>query len=420
MTASTASSSNPVVHAVSAPRVLVGEEFVGPATIRVDTGVVREVVPGLVDPAEGIRLHDGFLTAGLIDLQVNGWHGVDFAEASPRDWRTVSQRLPSAGVTAYAPTFITAAVRQLADSLDRTFDARQAQESAQSPLGGHGEPGEHGLADGGPAGQARILGAHLEGPFISRLRAGAHNRSLMVDPGPAELAELLGSAQRRAALLIVTLAPERDGALDAIAALASAGVLVSLGHTDVDGHRAAVAADAGARMVTHLFNAMPGLDHRSPSLVGWALSDPRMYLGLIADLQHTHPDVVRLVLRAAPERVVLVTDAVAAAGLPPGQYRLGGGQVTTTRDDPLPRRPDGVLAGSVLHLDQAIRNVVGLGVPVEHAMLAATRNPADAVGRADLGRLAPGSKADLVWWSDEMEVRQVWVGGRACLPAPTG
>jgi N-acetylglucosamine-6-phosphate deacetylase len=340
------------------------------------------------------------VTAGLVDVQVNGAFGVDFARATPNDWVTVSRRLPATGVTAYVPTFITAPVSELGVSLDRTSAAQRAQAAT------------------GP--QARILGAHLEGPFISELRAGAHDAGLMVDPGPAQLAELLATAERRAVLRIVTLAPERAGALDAIRALAAAGILVSLGHTDADGACASHAADAGARFVTHLFNAMRGLDHRVSSLAGRVLADPRFHVGLIADLHHVDPDLVSLVLRAAPDRAVLVTDAVAAAGLPPGRYQLGGAEVTTTREDPLPRRSDGVLAGSVLRLDEAVRNVAGRGVPLEHAMLAASRNPADALGRTDLGRIEHGALADLVWWSDELEVRQVWVGGHPCLPSPTG
>jgi len=382
------------VQAISARRVLVGDSFVGPVTIEVHDGVIAEVRPGRT--GGGRRdLDGGFLTAGLVDLQVNGCFGVDFAHATADQWLTVSRRMATTGVTGYLPTFITAPVSELGVSLDRVSAAQRAQHRTVA--------------------QARILGAHLEGPFLSTVRAGTHDPSLMGDPGSAELASLLGTAQRRAALRMVTLAPERATALEAIRRLADEGVLVSLGHTDADGARGTEAADAGARFVTHLFNAMPPLDHRRPTLAGRVLSDPRFRLGLIADLHHVDADMLRMVLRLAPQRAVLVTDAVAAAGLPPGRYQLGGVEVATTVADPLPRRADGVLAGSVLRLDQAVRNVAGLGISPEHALLAATRNPADALARPDLGRVEPGALADLVWWSDDLEVREVWVGGQPCL-----
>jgi N-acetylglucosamine-6-phosphate deacetylase len=210
---------------------------------------------------------------------------------------------------------------------------------------------------------------------------------------------------------MVTLAPERTGALAATRRLATAGVVVSLGHSDATAAQTAAAADAGARMVTHLFNAQRALHHREPGLPGLALSDDRFTLGLIADLHHVAAAVVRLVFRAAGERVALVTDATAAAGMPPGRYELGGGPVVVEPDDHVPRLPDGTIAGSSLRLDAAVRHVVSVGVDPATALLSATRVPADLLGRDDLGRLAPGACADLVWWDDDLVPRRTWVGG---------
>ena len=387
------------MQAIHAPRALLDRSFVGPVTIEVDEDVIAEVSTGPHRRPRGgdTWLDDGFLTAGLVDVQINGSYGVDFAAADARQWQMVSRRLTATGATAYLPTFITAPIADLQGCLDRTFAAQQAQQA-------------HGLA------QARILGAHLEGPFLSKRRTGAHDATLMIDPGPGDLDRLLDSPQRRTALRLVTLAPERPFAVEAIGTLTSAGVIVSVGHSDADADCATRAAAAGATFVTHLFNAMADLDHRAPTLAARVLADDRFRLGLVADLAHVDADLLRLVLAAAADRVVLVTDAVAAAGLAPGTYKLAETTVTTTSGDPLPRRPDGVLAGSVLSLDKAVRNLVGLGVSVEESVLAASRNPADALRRADLGRLRPGAKADLVWWSDDLEVKQVWVGGRQCLP----
>ena len=220
-------------------------------------------------------------------------------------------------------------------------------------------------------------------------------------------------------LRIHTLAPERAGGLDAVRRLAEAGVLVSVGHSDATAAQTEAAADAGARLVTHLFNAMRPLHHREPGIIGQGLTDPRLTCGLIADLHHVAAPVCRLAFAAAPGRIVLVTDAVAAAGMPPGTYDLGGQQVSV---DPLglPRRPDGTIAGSGLRLDAAIANVVAAGVDLRSAVDAASRLPADILGRPDLGRIAPAATADLVWLGDDLSARASWLAGRPAFGALPG
>jgi N-acetylglucosamine-6-phosphate deacetylase len=169
-------------------------------------------------------------------------------------------------------------------------------------------------------------------------------------------------------------------------------------------------------MVTHLFNAQRPLGHHEPGVPGSALADARYTLGLVADLRHVAPEIVQVVFRAAGGRVALVTDATAAAGMPPGAFELGGSPVVVRDGDGVPRRPDGTIAGSVLRLDAAVRNVVALGVEPAAALEAASRVPADAIGRPDVGRIAPGAAADLVWFDDELVPRRVWVGGREVEP----
>lgn len=165
-------------------------------------------------------------------------------------------------------------------------------------------------------------------------------------------------------------------------------------------------------MVTHLFNAMRPMHHREPGLAGVALTDDRPAVGLICDLHHVAPSMCALAFRAAPGRVVLVTDAIAAAGAPPGQYQLGGETVLASTPDQPPRRTDGTIAGSSLTLDRAVRNAVSCGVDAASALEAATGAPARALGRADIGVLAPGAHADLVWWSADLHVRRTWIAGR--------
>jgi N-acetylglucosamine-6-phosphate deacetylase len=311
---------------------------------------------------------------------------VDLVDADAEQWAAVCRRLPETGVTAFMPTFITAPVHELAAALRRTAA----------------------LLPGLPASGARVLGVHVEGPFLSPRRRGAHNPDWLCDPSTDAVEELLAAAP--GLLRIHTLAPELPGALAAIRRLTAAGVLVSVGHSNATAAEVEAAADAGARMVTHLFNAQRPLHHREPGVVGQALVDPRLTSGLIADLTHVVGPVCRLAFQAAPGRIVLITDAVAAAGMPPGRYVLGGQEVSVDGGGP-PLRADGTIAGSGLRLDDAVANVVAEGVDLMTALDAATRLPADLIGRPDLGRIAPGAAADLVWLADDLRTRATWVGG---------
>jgi len=375
------------VHVIGAPRVVADSVPLGPACVAVSDGVILGVAAGEtyggVPP--DVVLPSGVLVPGLVDMQINGCFGVDFVAADPAGWAEVSARLPETGVTSFVPTFITAPVPDLVAGLRRTA-------ALPADLGG-----------------ARVLGVHVEGPFLSPDRHGAHDPALLRDPTPEAVDALIEAAP--GLLRMHTLAPERPGALAAIRRLVDAGVLVSVGHSDATAEQTEAAADAGARLVTHLFNAMRPLHHREPGVVGQGLADPRLTCGLIADLHHVAAPICRLAFAAAPGRIVLVTDAVAAAGMPPGTYDLGGQQVSV---DPLglPRRPDGTIAGSGLRLDAAIANVVAAGVDLRSAVDAASRLPADILGRPDLGRIEAGGTADLVWLGDDLSARATWLAGR--------
>ena len=253
-----------------------------------------------------------------------------------------------------------------------------------------------------------MLGIHLEGPFLSERRRGAHNAAYLRDPDPDAVDALLDAAP--GLVRIVTLAPERRGGLDAVRRLVEAGVLVSVGHSDALGEQVYAAADAGARMVTHLFNAQRPLHHREPGVVGAALSDQRLTAGLIVDLHHVNAEACRIAFASAPGRIVLVTDAAAPAGMPPGRYELGGEPVVLEPGQP-PLREDGTIAGSSLALDEGVANAVGIGIDLLTAVEAATRIPADLVGRADLGRIEPGARADLVWLGEDLRAASTWIKG---------
>jgi N-acetylglucosamine-6-phosphate deacetylase len=375
---------------LTAPRLITGTAGAGvlsPGYVAVSGGRVTQAGPGRPPRAAGVELSRGLLVPGFVDLQVNGYYGEEFATADAAGWATVVSRLPATGTTAFLPTIITAPAGRLAASL----------RAARTVLPG--------LPPG-----ARVLGLHLEGPFISPRRKGAHNAEWITDPAPAAVADLLAAGA--GLLRLVTLAPERAGAIAAITRLTEAGVLVSVGHSDATAAQVAAAAAAGARMVTHLFNAQRPMHHREPGVPGQALADPRLTSGLIADLQHVAAEVCLVAFAAAPGRICLVTDAAACAGMPPGRYLLGGEPILLPDGDGVPPvRADGTLAGSALRMDTAVANMVAAGAGLADAVAAASRIPADLIGRPDLGRISPGAAADLVWLDDDLRTLAAWVGG---------
>ena len=373
---------------ITAPRILLADELVAPGWVQLERSGIVAAGWGSPPDTPTTELRDGVLSPGLIDIQINGAFGHDFAEADADAWAHVATRLPETGVTAFAPTIITAPVPKLADALARYHRLRPAVDT----LGG-----------------ARTLGMHCEGPFLAAERRGAHREDLLCDPSPNHIDTLLDAAQGDLAYL--TLAPERTGALDAVRQLMAAEVGVALGHSDATDGQVRAAVDAGASLITHLFNAQRPLHHREPGVVGAALAEPRLTAGLIADLHHVAPTAVRVAFAAAAGRLALVTDAVAAMGMPAGSYELGGQRVTVTEDSP-PIREDGTLAGSVLRLDEAVGNCVRCGIDPAAALTAATRVPADALGRSDVGRLRPGARADLVWLDGQWRTAATWVAGR--------
>ena len=346
--------------------------------------VAGELVPGDVAVVDGIVTAvglagrgTGVATPGFVDLHIHGFGGVDFATADPAAYRRAGEALLETGVTAFQPTFVTAPVDELAASL------REIPHERIGP---------------------RVLGCHLEGPFVSAARLGLHPAGARLDPDPDVLDRLLAAGP----VTHVTIAPELPGAAEAIATLVARGIVVSCGHTDATAAEAHAAFDAGATLVTHLYNAMRPFRHRDPGIVGAALARDDVAVELILDGIHMADDAARVAWRAAAGRLVLVTDALAAAGVGDGRWRLGAVEVTVV--DGVARGDDGVLAGSVLTLPQAIRNLVALGAPLEQAVDAATRVPASVARRPDLGRLEPGAPADLVVLDDNLEVRTVLVG----------
>lgn len=417
--------------------MLIAASSIVPATATAD-GLSPNVAPGYVAVADGriievgsgppprhpdIELTSGFLLPGLIDLQVNGYFGVELGDADPVGWAEVVRRLPETGTTAFLPTFITSPVDALVAALRATAEFAPALTGPAltgPALTGTALTGRAaevaGAAD--PNG-ARVLGVHLEGPFIAASRRGAHNPAWIISPDPGTIDALLAAGS--GLVRVVTLAPEIEGAMAAIEQLTAAGVIVSIGHSDATAAQVAAAAAAGARMVTHLFNGQRPLHHREPGVVGQALTDTRLACGLIADMHHVAGPVAGLAFKAAPGRIFLVTDAAASAGMAHGRYVLGGEPIDMAGAEGTPPvRADGTLAGSALRMDAAIANMVAVGIALPDAVAAATRIPADLIGRGDLGRIGVSAAADLTWLHDDLTTAATWVSGRQVYGPPLG
>jgi N-acetylglucosamine-6-phosphate deacetylase len=408
-------------HGGSGGRSKYGTVGAGAERSVVDAPIIREVVPvvGGGSPAAGggaaVAIGDvagrvtrldatGLLVApGFIDLQINGAAGVDLS-TEPERMAEVAAALPRWGVTAWLPTVVTGppGVRWRALA---AFDALASDASSVAASG---------TAPGNPPGaapRAVPLGLHLEGPFLAPERKGAHDPAHLAAPAIDVVADEGWS--RDAGVAAVTLAPELPGALEVVRELVARGVVVSAGHSSATAAEATAAIDAGVTYVTHLFNAMAPLHHREPGLVGVALSDDRVRVGVIADGLHVDPAVVALAARALGRRLSLVTDAVAALGAPPGPVALGPFSADVSPDDGAVRLRDGTLAGSTLALDRAVRNVVSYaGLPLADAVRAVTATPAAVLGLADRGVVEPGAVGDLVLLTPEGEVVATVVGGR--------
>jgi N-acetylglucosamine-6-phosphate deacetylase len=376
------------VEILAAPRLLLGQELVAPGWVAVDGPRIVAAGAGRPPAAPRVVLPAGTLAPGFVDAQLNGGFGVDLATADATGWRRLAATLPRTGVTAFVPTVLSAPIPAQVRLLHR-YRALRSQLDA--------------------AGGARSLGVHLEGPFLAPARRGAHRREHLRDPDPTAVQTLLDAGGSD--LAYVTLAPELPGAAEAIERFVTAGVRVAVGHSDASDADVRAAADRGATLVTHLYNAQPPLTARAPGVVGAALADPRLTAGLIADGYHVARSAIVLAFAAAPGRIMLVTDATAALGLPPGRYQLAG-QVTDVPADGPPRLPDGTLAGAAVGLDAAVGVAVRAGVAPATALLAATRVPADALGVVERGRVAVGAPADLVWLDEQWRARATWIGGR--------
>ena len=348
-------------------------------------GRFGEIRPGDTCPAGVTDLGGAKVLPGLVDIHIHGAAGADFSDGDPEGLRRMGRFLAARGVTSFAPTSMTLPY----DALEKAYAAARA------------------LHDRRPRGCARVVGIHMEGPFLSHAKRGAQNPAFLRLPDADALERL--QAACGGLIRIVDVAPELPGAADFIRR-AARRCRVSLAHTDADYEAAAVALEAGARHVTHLFNAMPPIHHRAPGVIGAASERADTDAELICDGQHVHPSAVRMAFRLFPGRICLISDALRCCGMPDGDYELGG-QTVTLRGG-VARLPSGTIAGAASTLYDGLRNAVAFGIPEEEAIPAATLRPARAIGAdAEIGSIEPGKQADFLVCADDLRLRAVFLGG---------
>ena len=394
-------------------RILIASELylpdrvAGPAAVVITDGVIQAVwrdVDARTAPQRAARelpspqvsvtdLRPWRVAPGFIDLHTHGLKGHDVISGPQSDISGMACELPRTGVTAFYPSIASSGREETRRQVVR-IDAARGNTAAETA--------------------AEILGIRLEGPFISPLKKGAQDESAIRPPDPVELDELAELGP----VCIVDFAPEEDHGLRLLAALDRRGILASIGHTMATYEQAIAALDGGARHCTHLFNAMPAIDHRTPGAAGALLTDRRATVEVIADGIHLHPATLSLVVAAkGPRDVALVTDAVAAAGLPDGTHPFAGRTVVLKNG--AVRLPDGTLAGSALTLDRAVRNMVTLaGVDWSDAIRMATLTPASIAGVADRkGCIQLGADADLLALDANGVIQRVWTRGHLAYAA---
>ena len=393
-------------YVLSAGTVVTPDEVLSPGYVVVRDGVITAVgegAPGNNLPGTVIDLGARIVAPGYFDVHIHGGDGAQVNGEDVADVIASVERIARFHAC-YGTTSILATT--VSDSPERL----------RTTVEGVAEVVRAGSVPGG----ATVRGIHLEGPWIARARMGAHHPDALRLPDVAELTSVLAASG--GCIRMVTTAPELEGSRELIAAAAHEGITVAIGHTEADYETTLQAIEAGARHATHLFNAMAPPHHRRPGAVTARLLDDRVTLELVADLEHVHPAVLALAARCAPRRLIAVSDAVPAAGLEPGTYEIGRLQVSvhagrvTLADDP------STLAGSVLTMDAAVRNLVtAVGLPLDAALAAASATPAWAAsfGDSGLGHLRADAPADLVVLEPDLSVAAPIVAGRAVI-APGG
>lgn len=334
---------------------------------------------------EGRDLHGSYVLPGLVDIHIHGAMGADFSDANPEELKRMAAYLAQNGVTSFAPTSMTMPYETL----------RAAFQTASK------------LNENHPQDCARVAGIHMEGPFLSEKKKGAQNSAYLRLPDFDTFRDLY--EESHSLLRIVDIAPELEGAVDFVRK-ASGFCTVSIAHTDADYEETRTVLEAGAKHLTHLFNAMPPIHHRKPGVIAAASEDERVIAELICDGFHVHSAAVRMAFKLFPGRICLISDALRCCGMPDGVFDLGGQQVFLNGG--VARLADGTIAGAASNLFQDLRNTLDFGIPAEEAIRAATLTPAREIGRDDeIGSIEEGKLADFIICDEGWNLREVYIGG---------
>jgi len=389
-----------VSYVLSAGTVVTPDVVLSPGYVAVRDGLITGVGEGAPPgklPGTVIDLGARIVAPGYFDVHIHGGDGAQVNGEDRADVMTSVERIARFharhGTTSMLATTVSDSVERLRETVEGVGEVVRA---------------------GGVRGGATVRGVHLEGPWIARARMGAHHPDSLRPPDVAELGSLMAASG--GSIRMVTIAPELRGSRELIEEATRAGIEVAIGHTDADFETTIGAIEAGARHATHLFNAMAPPHHRRPGAVTALLLDDRVTLEVVADLEHVHPGVLALVARCAPRRIVAVSDAVPAAGLEPGSYQIGHQEVSVEAGRVSLANDPSTLAGSVLTMDAAVQNLVGVvGMPIDAALAAASATPAWAAGcgGSGLGHLRADAPADLVVLEPDLSVAVTIVAGNA-------
>jgi len=379
---------------IHAARAITPTSEIKDAGILIREDVIEAVGPrsgmNLPSGAQEIRAADKTAVPGFIDVHIHGAGGHDVMEGTPEAFRSITRKVAEHGTTSLVATTVTASADDTVRAVEGITGYIARQHQTEEP-------------------RAEILGIHFEGPFISKERRGVHPPQWIQLPSAQTLGRFLKAAAGNARIL--TIAPELLGAAPCIDAAREAGLVVSMGHTDATYEQARAAMARGARNATHVYNAMRPFSHRDPGVIGAVLTSPDVNAELIADGVHVEEAAMKLLLLAkGATRVILVSDGLSATGMPDGKYTLGEMEVTVTGG--VCRNAEGVLAGSTLTLDRALRNIVGLGIALPDAVRMVTLNPAAMLGiEFKKGALRAGADADVLLLDEELQITNVWARG---------
>jgi len=375
-------------------KIITPFEEIFPGTIEIENGIIKRVYAGK-NPI-GENLEGRIIVPGFIDIHTHGIAGLDITYSSMNGSEDdveetllkMSEKYLSHGVTRFLPTTVTASHEVLLIASRGVKNAIAYQK--KFCIG------------------AIIEGLHLEGPYISKEKKGAQNPEFIRSPSIEELKEYWEASG--GSIKTITIAPELEGSVEFTSYARNLGIYISLGHTNATYEKTKAAIYAGANRATHLYNAMRPINHREPGVIIAVLESPQVYLEIITDLVHISPQIINFTIGyAGIERIVTVTDSIIATDLPDGEYSLGGLKVIVK--DGICRLEDGTLAGSTLTMDNALRNLVSIGIPLKDAVRTMTYNPARAVGLYKVGAILPGYSADLVIMDEELNIETIYVRG---------